>query len=263
MNIQSAGLIYFSPTGTTRKIVSHIARGMGATAVSDLDLTLDQPLQSPIGTEVAIVGAPVYAGRIPLVVIQRLAKITPEAVPAVVVVLYGNRAYEDALLELIDLSRSCGFHPVAAGAFIGEHSFATETYPIAVGRPDPDDLALAEDFGARVARKLSSKGFSPEKNELSVPGNYPYKKRPPGHDQSPSTQADHCILCGTCGAVCPTQVIEVTDAVTTDQSGCISCCACIKSCPTQARIYTASSINEKAQWLNENFTERKAPEVFV
>ena len=216
--------------------------------------------------DIVIIGAPVYAGRIPLVTIQRLEKITVKGIPAVVVVLYGNRDYEDALLELINLSRSCGFHPVAAGAFIGEHSFATGTYPIEMGRPDQNDLALAENFGAKVAQKLLFKDFSPAKNELPVPGNHPYKKRPPAHGQSPITQADQadlCTLCGTCAGVVPTQIIEVTDTVTTDQSGCIACCACIKNCPTQARIYTASAINEKAQWLHENFSERKSPEIFI
>lgn len=263
MTFDSAGLIYFSPTGTTRKIVSQIARGIGSTEVSHFDLTLDQPIPKHIRSDIVIIGAPVYAGRIPLVTIQRLEKISAKGIPAVVVVLYGNREYEDALLELIHLSRSCGFQPVAAGAFIGQHSFATESYPIAMGRPDQNDMDLAQNFGVKTARKLLSKGFSPAKNEMSIPGNHPYKERPPAHSQSPITQAGLCTLCGTCAAVCPTQVIEVADTVTTDQSGCIACCACIKNCPTQARIYTASDINEKAQWLHENCSERKSPEVFI
>ena len=187
MTIESAALIYFSPTGTTRKIVSRIARGIGSTELSDLDLTMDQPIPKHSRSDIVIIGAPVYAGRIPLVTIQRLKKISVKEIPAVVVVLYGNREYEDALLELIHLSRSCGFQPVAAGAFIGEHSFATETYPIAMGRPDLEDLELAENFGAKVARELSSTGFSPAGNEMSIPGNHPYKKRPPAHGQSPIT----------------------------------------------------------------------------
>ena len=263
MRIESIGLIYFSPTGTTHKIVSHIARGMGAASISDLDLTIEEETTPNLQMDMAIIGAPVYAGRIPHVTIQRLEKIKVNGVPAVVVVLYGNRAYEDALLELINQSRSCGFHPIAAGAFIGEHSFATKTYPIAVGRPDQDDLTLAEKFGVNVAQKLASEDLSPAKYALSVPGTHPYKKRPPAHAQSPITQADLCTLCGTCAMVCPTQVIKVADTVTTDQSECIACCACIKNCPTGARIFTAASINNKAQWLHENYSERKSPEVFI
>ena len=40
--------------------------------------------------------------------------------PAVLVVVYGNRAYDDALLELSDIATGAGFVPLAAGAFVGE-----------------------------------------------------------------------------------------------------------------------------------------------
>ena len=76
-----------------------------------------------------ILSAPVYAGRLPIEAVRRLRRIKAGEAPAVVVVVYGNRAYEDALLELQDLAGEQGFRPIAAGAFIGEHSYSTTGSP--------------------------------------------------------------------------------------------------------------------------------------
>lgn len=264
MQLDSTHLIYFSPTGTTRKIAAHVAQGMRAKALSEMDLTLKGPSSDAIEADMAIIGTPVYGGRIPATAVERLGSISVRNMPAVVMVMYGNRAYEDALLELKELAERCGFTVVAAGAFIGEHSFATDSFPIASGRPDQTDLGLSESFGQRVARKMADLPSLPPTNALSVPGNSPHKDRLPALGQSPVTQEDLCTLCGTCAEVCPTGVITVDDEkVTTDQSGCIACCACIKSCPTQARIYTAEHIIGIRKWLYEKCRERKTPELFL
>lgn len=261
MSINSISLIYFSPTGTTRTIINGIAKGLKATTLADVDLTLNPPAGEGIHTDMAIIAAPVYGGRIPAVAAERLQQFQGRAIPAVVVVVYGNRAYEDALLELKHLAQTCGFSVIAAGAFIGEHSYATDDHPIARDRPDAADLESANAFGQRIAEKLTGgNGVA----DLSVPGNQPYKDQHPPLGQSPVTRTDLCTLCGTCATVCPTQVITVgDDTVTTDQSGCIACCACIKNCPTRARIYTATHIANISKWLYENHSERKAPEFFL
>lgn len=62
---------------------------------------------------------------------------------AIIVVVYGNWDYVDALIELRDIAVKMGFKPIAAAAFIGEHSFSTEDSPIAYGRPDISDLNIA------------------------------------------------------------------------------------------------------------------------
>ena len=179
-------------------------------------------------------------------------------------VLYGNRAYEDALLELKNLVRANGFIPIAAGAFVGEHSYSTDARPIAQGRPDTSDLDTAFAFGRKINEKAVALSSLPSPEALTIPGNASYKDLHAPMRQSPITREELCTLCGTCAVVCPTQVITVYDAaVTTDQSGCIACCACIKSCPTQARIYTVPRINDVTQWLYDNCSERKEPELFL
>ena len=97
---------------------------------------------------------------------------------AVIVAVYGNRAYEDALIEMKDVVTELGFKPVAAGAFVGEHSFANEEFKIANGRPDADDLDQAAAFGKNIAEKLAGVSSS-ELDAIEVPGDRPYKDRRP------------------------------------------------------------------------------------
>jgi hypothetical protein len=156
MDFNSAKLIYFSPTQTTRKVIEGISQGLQAADIDHIDLTLsDAEIQkrSIINDDLAVIGAPVYSGRLPSVAISRLRKLNGNGAPAVIVVVYGNRAYEDALLELRDVAIEVGFKPIAAGAFIGEHSFSTSVTPIAAGRPDVEDFGKANAFGEMIREK--------------------------------------------------------------------------------------------------------------
>lgn len=114
----------------------------------ETDLTLDES-SSPIEMEgeLCVIVTPVYGGRVPALALQRLQRLKGNGAPAILVVVYGNRDYEDALLELRDTAISLGFVPLTAGAFIGEHSYSTPELPIAAGRPDTDDLQQAREFG--------------------------------------------------------------------------------------------------------------------
>jgi ferredoxin len=259
-------LVYFSPTGTTKKVVEGIAAGIGAGAIEHLDLT--PPSARPTIGEVlhdgiTILGVPVYAGRVPVEAARRLRSIRADREPAVVVAVYGNRAYEDALLELRDLAVELGFIPVAGAAFIGEHSFAAEAFPIANGRPDENDLGKARDFGILVREKMA-KGLSPaDLSSFHVPGNFPYKEWSVLSNISPVTRVELCNLCGACAPVCPVGAIIVDESVSTDRNACIRCCACIKNCPPAARVMEDPAIRQIMEWLSTNFRERKAPEFFL
>lgn len=65
---------------------------------------------------------------------------------AVPVVSFGNRNYDDALIELRNILEQDGFRTVAGGAFVSEHSFSKT---LAAGRPDAKDLASMQEFGAK------------------------------------------------------------------------------------------------------------------
>jgi ferredoxin len=256
----TAHLVYFSPTGTTRKVSESIAQGLGAKKVIHYDLTpADTRFKTVLTDGVAVIGIPVYAGRVPELCLQRLQGITARHIPAVLVALYGNREFEDALVELRDLSVAKGFNIVAAGAFIGEHSFSTPTQPLAAGRPDAEDLTMAEQFGKRVAVKIQGGDY----NTPSIDGNVPYRERSKLGGLTPETDSERCILCGKCAEVCPPGVITVSESVATNADGCIMCCACARACEAQARFFIHPRIEEKRAMLQKNSSIPKTPEIFL
>lgn len=285
-------VICFSPTHNSRKIAEAVAAGMstspaGATVpIRVLDLTLDrkdtQVIPEADGT--IILGAPVYAGRLAPEAVRRLRRIqVPRGIiiPTVLTVTYGNRDYEDALVEMYDLAVELGLSPVAAGAFIGEHSYSTPALPIAEGRPDSLDLADARIFGGQCRRKLETSGaFAP----FHIKGNRPYKEPSrPASDTSrkepgPSTgnghakpapavpsvpvTADGCPLCGECAQACPTGAITLdiqARKVLTDPAFCIRCCACVKVCEAGMRTFSTPF----AAILHEKCSARRDPEIFL
>lgn len=266
MEIRRITRVYFSPTGTTRKVLNAIAEGFGREDTADIDLTRltdgeDQICFSP--EELVIIGAPVYGGRLPVDAVSRFKRLKADNTPAVVIVVYGNREFEDALLELKKLLTELGFALVAGGAFIGEHSFSTAEMPVAEGRPDSSDLTVAKDFGAAVRDKILATAQPHALPELEVPGRFPYESggaRP--MTVAPVTDETACTVCNICAEVCPTSAITVNERVETDTGQCIRCCACIKDCPENARSFDDSMMETIAKWLYDNCRERKAPQLF-
>lgn len=258
--IETVHLVYFSPTGTTRATCAEIAKGLPAKTIVHYDVTLPGDLLATTLTEgVVIFGIPVYAGRVPELCLQRFAAINAQGLPCILVALYGNREFEDALVELRDVVTRQGFQVVAAAAFIGEHSYSTPERPIAAGRPNADDLAIAEKFGRDVAAKLRS-------NDLAMPaidGNTPYRERVPLGGVAPETESDRCTLCGSCAEVCPTGVIEVAETVSTNAAHCVMCCACVKICEAGARPFNHPRIEERRALLLQNCGTPKAPTLFL
>ena len=84
-----------------------------------------------------MIAFPVFGGRIPALAAQRLKELEANGAKCAIVVVYGNRAYDDALVELQDLSESCGFRVVAAVGASVEHSIVRE---YGAGRPDKADI---------------------------------------------------------------------------------------------------------------------------
>jgi ferredoxin len=266
MDITTIKTVYFSPTETTARIVSGIAQGIGPDIVGRIDLTLPGTKRCEVEQmhdELTIIGTPVYAGRVPAEAVRRLQLIKGDNTPAVVVVVYGNRDYEDALLELRDIVAELGFRPIAGGAFIGEHSYSSETTPIAPGRPDGEDMEKARRFGESIHEKISRFRTLDDMPVLQVPGNYPFVEwdQPPA--MAPVTVESLCTLCAECVAVCPTAAITVEESVLTSKEACIRCSACIKKCPSGARKWESARIDQIRKWLNENCRQRKEPQTYL
>lgn len=261
MEYKCIHLIYFSPTHTSAKIAYAIAEGMETASLSESDITHEASPETVIlEDELTIVAVPVYGGRVAETAVERLRFFHANHTPVIPIVVYGNRDYEDALKELTDLLTQQGFIPVAAGAFVGEHSYSRKDMPIAAGRPDESDLEIASSLGHRVQMALmdisSLKGWSP----VVVKGNVPYKVKGPSTPQAPVTDEDLCTQCEYCIDVCPVAAISIVDdRMFSDPAVCIKCCACVKECPEGARTFDTPY----TAMLHKNFSVRREPELFI
>lgn len=124
--------IVFSPTGGTQKVSGLVAGALDKNTVT-VDLTvsgLDFSAVSMTEDDVAVISVPAYAGRIPAVVADRLGMVRGNGARAVLVCVYGNRAFEDTLVELEDVAKHAGFRVIAAVAAIAEHSLHDSLLPV-------------------------------------------------------------------------------------------------------------------------------------
>jgi ferredoxin len=264
MDKKKITLIYFSPTATTKTVLEAIARGTGYD-VDKLDITLSQArkqVPQKLDTSLIVFGAPVYSGRLPGVAADYFKQLSAPGIPAVPMVVYGNREYDDALLEMKDICVQCKCRPIAAGAFIGEHSFSTQSAPIAPDRPDKNDLQRAVEFGQTIARLMEKMDTGRSYADVSVPGNVPYKKPTVARGVPFIDVTDDCTACGTCAMVCPVDAIDEEGGFRTLDDMCIHCCACVKACPETARIMKDGPFKDIAARLNQTCGIRKEPETF-
>ncbi|MEJ2505966.1 MAG: hypothetical protein P8Y81_06865, partial [Ignavibacteriaceae bacterium] len=84
------------------------------------------------------VGAPVYFGKIPVQALECLKVISGKRKECTAIVVYGNRDYGIALYRMVEILSNNGFGVIAAGAFIGQHSYS-DVVSVAIGRPDKAD----------------------------------------------------------------------------------------------------------------------------
>ena len=271
MSVKTVWAAYFSATDTTKKVVTRIARRLAArtgAAYGVYDFTLPQARQAPkaFGPEDLVVfGTPVYAGRVPNLLIQFVSLVRGNGALAVPVVCYGNRAYDDALMELRNTLAAGGFLPLAAAAFSCQHAFSQSQN---AGRPDVSDLTIAGGFADRVAKKLAAGGLSP----VSVPGNDPVGPYYTPRDRSGNpinilkavpVTADTCTRCGLCARQCPLGSIDPEDE-TRMIGKCMKCNRCVKHCPAGAKYFDDPNYLYHKTELEEQFSwPRKSPELFL
>jgi len=266
MEIGSVKLVYFSPTGTTKAVVQGIAQGINPSATELIDITTPEARNQPLLTsedELLVVAVPVYMGRVPEILSEWLHAIQAHNTPTVCVVVYGNREYEDALLELKTIVMECGCIPIACATYIGEHSFSNPEMPTAQGRPDEDDINHAEAFGLKIREKLQSIPSISQTSDVDVPGTYPYRRDAKLWDVDFIAVSDQCSQCGVCAEVCPVGAINSQNSAMINQEKCITCCACIKSCPQNARTIKAGPVQDASIRLNNLYKEPKKPEYFL
>jgi ferredoxin len=267
--------VYFSATGTTQKIVTELADALAGslgTPREDFDFTppAARTATPAISAEDFVVfGAPVYAGRVPNVLLKYLATLDGAGAVALPVVVYGNRDYDDALIELKDILEERGFYVLSAGAFVGEHSFSDV---LAKGRPDESDITTASRFANRVAekaRKTPDKGAILPLQVKGTPKPYRGYYQPRNADGTPADLrkvkpevGECCNGCLLCARVCPMGSISFDD-VREYRGICVKCGACVKKCPQKARYYRDIAYLRHKRELEEGLTRRAEPELFV
>lgn len=263
---------YFSGTDTTKTVVNTIAN-----TIADewrIDEILDYNFTTPAvrkatprfeETDLVIAGVPTIAGRVPNLLLPYLEKIKGNGAKGVAVVLFGNRNYDDSLMELYHLMKDGDINVIAGGAFIGEHSFSKT---LAKGRPDLEDLEMVDEFARKIAQKLQTNDFS----EPAIKGNWPLGPYYTPRDRhgngidirkvKPKTHKNRCINCKICAMVCPMGAIDFDD-VSLVPGICMKCCACEKKCPTHAKYFDDEGYLYHMRELEDLYARRADPEYFL
>ena len=243
--------IVFSPTGGTEKVARIIGKHWSEDPVKiDLsDANIHFTKCKVTQQDMALIAMPSFGGRAPAVAIERLKQISGNGAKCTLVCVYGNRAYEDTLVEMEDAAKECGFQVVAAIAAVAEHSIMPQYAAI---RPDVSDEKQLEQFAHQIANKSEVCN--------SIPGSRPYKKAG-GAGLVPKPDKS-CAGCGLCAEKCPTQAIE-TIRFSADGKRCISCMRCLKLCPQNARKINGMMVSAAALAIKKACSVRKENELFL
>ena len=188
----------------------------------------------------------------PQISLERLAELKGSGQKAVAVVVYGNREFDDALLETKNALEANGFRVIAAAAFIAEHSIVRT---IAARRPDAQDEALCRQFAKDVTAKLE------KPTSVSVPGNDPYVELKPSPFHP--TADENCVRCGICAQQCPVCAIPLDDPSRTNNDVCINCMRCVQVCPVSSRSLPVPFVAGATKMLSEKAAGYKKPAIFL
>ncbi len=269
---------YFSPTGATRAVAERLAEQLGEklnAAVETCPYTLPRqretlPQFDP--DDLLLWATPVYAGRIPNKTLDYVRRVFRErqkeleGLPAVSLVTFGNRAYDNALAELTGLMQEAGMRVVGAAAMVTRHSFSDT---LGAGRPNAEDWQAMSTFVSQVAERVTTgKGL-----EIQVPGEaHPEQYYTPLKTNSapagflkakPSCAATLCSHCGRCAEVCPMGSIVMQAGLPQFAGICIKCQACRRICPAGAIAFTDPEYCSHVAMIEQTFAAPQRAEFFV
>lgn len=166
MEIKSVTSVYCCQSASEKRIATAVSSVISDT-VTSLDICAEDSRLPELfsDSEVLVVTMPVFGGRLSELAAEKLSVLSARGTPAVAIVVCGSEGYGDSLLELFDLLAARGFCVVGAAAFVADG----ET------RPDDGDFSRLVEFASACERKLEE--FCGCRENLSIPGNRPYRER--------------------------------------------------------------------------------------
>lgn len=254
--IESCNIVYFSPTNTTKNVVKMIANNLSE-HIKEYDITSNVYNLSFGKDDFVIIGIPVYSGRVPELAKKKILSMRGNRTPIALVATFGNRHYDDSLLELKTLAQANGFLVIAAAAFVTEHSVVQK---FGTGRPNTEDIKAIQKFTELLASKLKTWDISSH-IDLNVKGNLNYRKYQSIPIKPHTTSS--CVKCGVCAKMCPANAIPPNSPQKTDKSKCVTCMRCIRSCPNNARCFYRIQKFMAEKSLAKLCLEYKYPEIFI
>lgn len=240
--------IVFSPTGGTEKVSAILCAAMGGDW-QEIDLCCDIEPMELKAEDVCLVAMPSYGGRMPGLAMERVKRITGKGAKAVLVCVYGNRAWEDSLTELQDALEEKGFVCVGAVAAVAEHSVFRQ---FGAGRPDGEDAEQLKAFAAKLSEKLGAAEFAP----LVLEGSHGTYKELKPNPMKPKGN-ENCGGCGLCAEKCPAAAINPGNPRETNADLCISCMRCVAICPNHARDFDPVFMAQKSEEMAERLGGHK------
>ncbi len=248
--------ICFSPTGGTKKVSDFLINELGQEAIS-IDLSNRETNFHSItlaNEDIAVIAIPSYNGRVPVPATERISQVQGNGAKAIIVCVYGNRAYENTLAELQYIAQQAGFSVIAAVAAIAEHSIA---HKYATNRPDKNDYEQLKEFADKIKGKLNKRDFSTPK----VPGSIPCRKTA-NAGAVPKT-AKACTQCGICVAGCPVGAINKDNPSIVNKKACISCMRCVSACPHNAKRINGLLLSIVNIMLKKSCSVRKECDLYI
>lgn len=272
--INCVHVIYFSPSGSTEKVVKKIA-----SAIKNVDVKFYNLLPSAtrkqnynFGKNDLVIYGSLSAGMLFTKAEEIFNCLQGNETPFIGIVTFGNAYYGVALTEMKNRAESKNFKVCALGAFATHHTMTEE---VGKNRPDEKDFEIMLDFGRKAYEKILSGdlnlhenpktnwSFSEEANKIIAfreknkePYNFPKEWR--GKKIS-----DDCIKCKTCVKNCPVDAIDIENKIF-DLEKCIGCYGCINRCPKHAISSTSEELEKFMSGFIDKFKNiRLEPEIFL